>query len=378
VSELLRRTFRVVKLRGAAFIAGDHPYTLSERGLTVLASPKRKLMTMTESMGMRLSTGIERLDRMLEGGYRVGTMTLVSGLPGTSKTTLGAAEFLRAGCAAGERVLFVGFDEPPEQMIYDAQSLGIELASFRESGLLLAECFRAGTAIADEHYLAIEALIDKHQPTRVVVDPISALVKAGGVEIADLVAERLAVLFKSRGITAMLTAVSASREGELESTPTGVSTVADTWIHLSYAEQRGERNRTLTVIKARGTAHSNQMREVLLSRAGVTLAEVYSSAGDVLLGTARLRREQEDAVAREQIEQQSVLELRTLDQERDRLSKELDEVRLRLGQIDGHRAEIVNRTASLGDTTLADAAAVREARFGDPFEEANGAVKKSP
>ena len=147
--------------------------------------------------------------------------------------------------------------------------------------------------------------------------------------------------------------------------------------YYSYAEQRGERNRTLTVIKARGTAHSNQMREVLLSRAGVTLAEVYSSAGDVLLGTARLRREQEEAVVREQIEQQSVLELRTLDQERDRLSKELDEVRLRLGQIDGHRAEIVNRTASLGDTTLADAAAVREARHGDPFDEASGAVKKA-
>jgi len=145
-----------------------------------------------------------------------------------------------------------------------------------------------------------------------------------------------------------------------------VSAVADTWIHLSYAAQYGERNRTLTVVKARGTAHSNQMREVLLSNEGVALADVYASGGNVLLGTARLRREQEVLIESEQDEEQRRVELRTLDEERATLSQSVAEFRRRLAQIDEHRAALVKRTAVRGNVRSADAAAVRLSRFGDP------------
>jgi circadian clock protein KaiC len=365
VGELLRRTLRVVKLRGSGFLAGDHPYTISSDGIKVLSLPIRTRIGRTKSLETRLSTGVERLDRMLEGGYRTGTTTLISGLPGTSKTTFGA-KFLWAGCEAGERVLFVGFDEPAEQMIFDAQSVGIDLQPYKDSGLLRAESFAAGAVIGDEHSLAIEALIDEHLPTRVVIDPISSLTKSGGLEMAEIVTERLVVLFKARSITAIFTAVSESREGEAESTAMRVSAVADTWIHLSYAAQFGERNRTLTVVKARGTAHSNQMREVLLSNEGVALADVYASGGNVLLGTARLRREQEVLIESEQDEEQRRVELRTLDEERATLSQNVAEFRRRLAQIDEHRAALVKRTAVRGNVRSADAAAVRLSRFGDP------------
>jgi circadian clock protein KaiC len=365
IDALLRRTLRVLKLRGASFLAGDHPYTISQRGFTVLNGGTRTSIATTNSLSTRLSTGVERLDRMLDGGYRSGTITLISGLPGTSKTTLGAT-FLWAGCVAGERVQFVGFDEPAEQMIFDARSVGIDLREYVDSGLLCAESFIAGGAIGDEHYLAIEALIDANRPTRIVIDPVSALVKSGGPELADTVIERLAILFKSRGITAILTAVSDSNVGEIESTSMRVSTVADNWIHLSFAAKNGERNRTLTVIKARGTAHSNQFREVILSGAGVTLADVYAAGGDVLLGTARLRREQEALAEEERSHQSSALELGVLDQEREALNKSLDDLRHRLAQNEQNRDSIVLRTAVIGDVTVADAAAVRVARFGDP------------
>lgn len=365
VGELLRRTLRVVKLRGSGFLAGDHPYTISSDGIKVLSLPIRTRIGRTKLLETRLSTGVERLDRMLEGGYRTGTTTLISGLPGTSKTTFGA-KFLWAGCEAGERVLFVGFDEPAEQMIFDAQSVGIDLQPYKDSGLLRAESFAAGAVIGDEHSLAIEALIDEHLPTRVVIDPISSLTKSGGLEMAEIVTERLVVLFKARSITAIFTAVSESREGEAESTAMRVSAVADTWIHLSYAAQYGERNRTLTVVKARGTAHSNQMREVLLSNEGVALADVYASGGNVLLGTARLRREQEVLIESEQDEEQRRVELRTLDEERATLSQNVAEFRRRLAQIDEHRAALVKRTAVRGNVRSADAAAVRLSRFGDP------------
>jgi circadian clock protein KaiC len=365
VEHVLRRTLRVVKLRGSGFLAGDHPYTISTRGLTVLHSQTHTKIAKTESLTTRLSTGVERLDRMLDGGFRASTVTLLTGLPGTSKTTL-SAEFLWAGCLAGERVLYVGFDEPAEQMIFDCASLGIDLQEFAASDLLRTVSFSAGSAIGDDHFLAIKALVDTHRPTRVVIDPVSALAKSGGAEIADAVTERLAVLFKSRGITAILTAVSNTSYGEGESSTTRVSTVADTWIHLSFAAHRGERNRTLTIIKSRGTAHSNQLRELVLSHEGVTLADVYFSGGDVLFGTARLRREQEATAERVQAEQQSHAELLRLGEEHDAVTRSLEDLQRRLDQIDGHRLSIENQTVLHGNVTLSNAAAVREARFGDP------------
>jgi circadian clock protein KaiC len=369
LEEFSRRALRVVKLRGTEFLAGDHPYTISQRGFRVLTSPDRTAME-TESLRTRLSTGVERLDRMLDGGYRAGTVTLISGLPGTSKTTL-AAEFLWAGCKAGERVQFIGFDEPAEQMIFDAGTIGIDLAPYATSGLLRADSFVAGVAIADDHYLAIEALIDDHQPTRVVVDPISALVKAGGTAIADIASERLAVLLKSRGITAVFTAVSDSGAGELEASSTRISTIADTWIHLSFAAQHGERNRTLTVVKSRATAHSNQTREVLIGDQGFTLADVFMGGNEVLLGTARLHYEQELTAAAALAEQRAVLELQTLADQRETLVKEWEDLGLQIEHIDAHRAGIVSGAEARSSVTLEDAEAVRSARFADP---SSGAV----
>jgi circadian clock protein KaiC len=70
-----------------------------------------------------------------------------------------------------------------------------------------------------------------------------------------------------------------------------ISTIADSWIHLAYVIRGGERNRTLTVVKSRGMAHSNQVRELILSKNGITLADVYTAGGEVLVGTARWEHE---------------------------------------------------------------------------------------
>jgi circadian clock protein KaiC len=344
--ELSRRTISVNKMRGSGFEAGSHAYTISDQGLRVLHYPTRTGM-LTPDTRERLSTGIERLDTMLTGGYRIGTTTLISGLPGTSKTTLSAA-FLYAGALAGERGLFIGFDEPAHQMLCDMRSVGLALDDAVATGLLRAESFAAGSLIGDEHFLAIEGMIDEHKPTRVVIDPISALEKAGGREIADAIMERLVVMFKGRGITSMFTAVADSQLGELENTPTRVSTIADAWIHLSFANRGGERNRTLTIVKARGTGHSNQMREVILSANGFDLADVSSSGGHVLVGTARAQREQQDSVERALEHESSTRELERLDREAQALTRQLQDAQRGLDQLIEHRAQVVRRTAVSG------------------------------
>jgi len=318
-----------------------------------------------EGLGVRLSSGIDRLARMLAGGYRSGTTTLISGLPGTAKTTLGAA-FLEAGCRAGERCLFVGFDEPAEQMIVDARSVGIDLDRSLRSGLLRVESFSAGSAIADEHFLKIESLVDAHRPNRVVIDPVSALEKAGGSDIAGMSSERLVALLKSRGISSIFTAVTETQLGELETTPMRVSTIADTWINLSFANRSGERNRTLTIVKSRGTGHSNQLREVLLSADGIDLADVYTAGGDVLLGTARVQREQQDVVAQALAAVSLSHEFEALDREREELKLRLAEAQRALEQLNGHHADLVRRTKVSGGTEVRDTALIHELRHGDP------------
>jgi len=366
IGELSRRTLSLRKMRGAAFEAGEHPYVISSDGIRALYTPT-STTAVVSGLQVRLSTGVDRLDRMLVGGYRSGTTTLISGLPGTAKTTLGAA-FLDAGCRAGERYLFIGFDEPSEQMLVDVTSVGIDLEQFVRSGLLRAKSFAGGAVIADDHYLTIEALIDAHRPNRVVIDPITALEKSGGTDIAGVLAERIVALLKSRGISALFTAVTETQHGELEATPLRVSTIADTWINLSFANQGGERNRTLTIVKSRGTGHSNQMREMVLSSEGIDLADVYASGGEVLLGTARAQREQQDAVEEAIAAVTLTHEFETLDRDREGLALRLMETQRGLDQNAVHRAELVKRTKTAGGAQVREAALIHDLRRGDPTE----------
>jgi circadian clock protein KaiC len=361
--ELARRTLSVVKLRGSSFISGDHSYTISDRGFHVLHSPSRT-HTKVQDLVTRLSTGIERLDTMLLGGYRSGTTTLISGLPGTSKTTLGAA-FLHAGCMAGEASLFIGFDEPAEQMIVDVSSVGLDLGGCENAELLHAESFAAGSLIGDEHYLAIEAMVDRYAPVRVVIDPVSALEKAGGRDIADATMERLVALFKERGITAIFTAISESTDSEVENTTTRVSTIADTWIHLSFSNRGGERNRTLTIVKSRGTGHSNQMREVLLSGSGIDLADVYSSGGHVLVGTARAQSEQQAEVERAAREESDLRELERMDRDQQDLMRQLEQAHRGLDQLIELRKQLLRRSAVSGRAHSEETDLIHTLRHGD-------------
>jgi circadian clock protein KaiC len=309
----LQRLLQIVKIRGASFATGEHAFIISDRGIEVAFTGVEKApMSLDDE---RHSTGIARLDRMLEGGVLGSTITLISGLPGTAKSTLGAA-FAQAGVERGERTLLVALDEPADQLVRNMRSVGIDLLSHADSGNLMTLSLNAGAAIVDDTCLMIERAIEDFAPTRLVIDPISSMQNAGSSLAAELAIERLAYLVKLRRMTAVFTAIADSQFGELEGSTSRISTIADTWIHLSYAARGGERNRTLTIIKSRGTGHSNQLRELKLSRAGVTLSDVYLLEGDVLLGTARLEREQQDLRHREEERERTELALAQLEDQR--------------------------------------------------------------
>lgn len=289
------RAIRVAKYRGAAHSANEFPFTLTKRGLEITASTLQEVSYPAATE--RVSSGIERLDSMLQGGYYRGSSILITGSPGTAKTSLSAA-FSEAAAQRGERTLYVSFDESPEQIVRNVASIRIHLAPHIESGNLAIRSLRGRAQNPEAHAAQMRVWIDELRPRNFVLDPISALDQRGcGADAAEA-AIHILDFAKSAGITIVSTSLLGNSVPLSEQTPLNISTIADTWMHLSYVNQKGERNRALTIIKARGTGHSNQVRELVLSDSGVTLADVYAVGGEVLMGTLRWERENEERRAR--------------------------------------------------------------------------------
>lgn len=282
---------QITKYRGADFIAGEFPVNFGRSGMEV-GAPEPTQITHTASTE-RVSAGFERLDTMLGGGLFRGSSTLITGVPGTSKTTL-AGKFAEAACARGERTLFVSFDEGADPIVRNLSSVGIDLRTHVTSGVLRMYSGRTESIGAEEHLVRLRSLIREHRPRCMVIDPISAIAKAGDLGAARSVASRLIYMVKDEKVTVLVTAINHGDDPQTEATDLQVSTIADTWIHLSYLIRSGERNRALTIIKSRGTWHSNQVRELVLGKAGPVLADVYTAGGEVLMGTLRWEKETEE------------------------------------------------------------------------------------
>jgi circadian clock protein KaiC len=290
VQGVSQRSLRVLKYRGSSFSENDSPFVIGKHGFEVAGSlgAKGKIAKVTTE---RLSSGVERFDTMLGGGYYRGAGVLITGSPGTAKTTLSGA-FAQAACLRGERTVFISFDSDSADIIRNLASVDIRLLRFQRKGLLHLVSARSGESSAEVHFMRIKAMVREHKARNLIIDPISALANQGNEFTAHNVLERLTDWVKTEGLTLFCTSLLDSASPEMESTRLQISTIADTWIHLSYLVRGGERNRALTIVKSRGTAHSNQVRELILRPDGITLADAYTAGGEVLMGTMRWEKEQ--------------------------------------------------------------------------------------
>ena len=300
IQGISQRNLRVVKYRGSSFAENESPFLIGARGLEVAGAREMDRADKPVS-DERVSSGVPRLDAMLGGGYYRGASILITGFPGTAKSTLSGA-FAEAACGRGERTLFISFDSDANEVVRNLASVNIRLAGCIEKGLLRLISARAITGSAETHLMQIKNLAQEHQARCLVIDPVSALSKSGNERVAHSVAERLIDWAKTAGLTVVCTSLLDEGGQQLEGTPMQVSTIADTWIHLNYLVQAGERNRGLSIVKSRGTAHSNQVRELILSNEGVTLADAYTAGGEVLMGTLRWEKERAAQALREEAE----------------------------------------------------------------------------
>ena len=282
------RRLRVVKYRGSMHGTNEYPFLIDENGFSILPITSLGLKHIISNE--RISSGITALDKMLEGkGYFCGSTVLVSGTAGVGKTSI-ASHFAEAACKRGERVLYFCFEESPSQLMRNMLSIGIKLETWVKKGLLQFQATRPTNYGLEMHLAATHKAVHSFKPHIVIMDPINTFV-IGDQEIGiKTMLMRIVDYLKSNQITALFTSLTAN-EGTLEYTDVGISSLIDTWLLLRDIELSGERNRVMYVLKSRGMAHSNQIREFILTDHGVELREVYIGTSGVLTGSARIAQE---------------------------------------------------------------------------------------
>jgi circadian clock protein KaiC len=319
VDQVSTRRLRIVKYRGTSHGTNEYPFLIDENGFAVL--PVTSLALQHRVSNERLSTGIERLDAMLEGkGFYRGSTILLSGTAGTGKTSL-AAHVVDACCRRGERCLFFSFEESPGQLIRNMSSIGLNLESSVKKNLLQFHSSRPTLYGLEMHLATIHKLVEQFRPEVVVFDPIDSLIQAGTQRDANAMMIRLIDFLKVQGITALLTNLTSGGRA-LESTEVNISSLVDTWLLLRDIESNGERNRAMYVLKSRGMAHSNQLREFTWTPHGIELIDVYTGPEGVLTGSSRLaqesrlkaadiaRQQEAETRSRERIRRREALEAR--------------------------------------------------------------------
>ena len=289
-NEAITRRLRVLKYRGSSHGTNEYPFLIDEKGISVL--PVTSLELAHSASRERISSGIPGVDEMFGGrGFYRGSTILLTGTAGTGKTSMGA-HFVNAACSRGETAIFFSFEESPLQIIRNMQSLGIHLDRWVKKGLLHIDSARPSAFGLEMHLVRMHHLLEQLKPKVVVVDPISGLLPGGSAHDVTSLVIRIVDFIKSRSVTGFFTAV--SDEDDSQTTMLNVSSLVDAWILLRNIEVNGERNRVLYALKARGIAHSNQIREFLLTHRGVQLREVYLGPGGVVTGSARVAREAEE------------------------------------------------------------------------------------
>ena len=290
------RRLRIVKYRGSSHGTNEYPFLIDEGGISIL--PQTALWMTYKVSSKRVSTGVARLDAMMGGrGYYRGSSVLVSGSAGTGKTSL-AAHFASVAAERGERCVWFTFEESADQIVRDSRSIGIDLAPAMKSGLLLVRAVPPAAFGLEMHLVTMCKLVNEFAPENVILDPISNFSVVGTVFEVKAMLTRLVGFLKSRQITALFTDANIGGAAP-DATATAVSSLMDTWLLLEEIVSGAERNRIVQLLKSRGMAHSNQVREFLITDQGVELRDVYvGPSGELLAGSALMvQRAREEAQA---------------------------------------------------------------------------------
>ncbi|MEO5351216.1 MAG: circadian clock protein KaiC [Magnetococcus sp. YQC-3] len=292
--QISTRRLRIAKYRGSTHGTNEYPFMIDEDGISIL--PITSLGLSQSVSCERIGTGIPGLDQMLGGqGYYRGSSILVSGTAGSGKSSI-AAHFAEAACQRGERVLYFAFEESPSQIMRNMLSIGIALDPWVQKGLLQFHANRPSLAGLEMHLTMTHKALTLFKPQVVIMDPLNSFSNIGKESEVHAMLAQLIDLLKTKQITGLFSSLIFG-SNTVEQSEIGISSLIDSWLLVKNIDSGGERNRILYLLKSRGIAHSNQIREFLITDKGVDLCEVYVGKNGVLTGSARLAQESQDRAA---------------------------------------------------------------------------------
>jgi circadian clock protein KaiC len=359
--QISTRRMRVVKYRGSTHGSNEYPFLIDRDGLTVVPITAAELEHDVSSE--RVDSGVPALNEMLGGGgYYRGSTVLVSGTAGSGKSSL-AAHLVDAACRAGERALYVSFEESEAQILRNMASIGLDLGAHVKRGKLVIASHRATSLGLEGHLATLHKLSRELEPSCVVIDPVGTMASAGNSYDAHLMLVRMIDFFKHRGITAFLTSLTHGGEA-MEGTDMAVSSMVDTWILVRSLETNGERTRALYVLKSRGMAHSNQVREFVITSQGVALVEPYIGPAGVLTGTARVMQEAAEATALRERAAEQRRSQRLMERKRALLEQRINELRAEFAAEEAELQSSMQAASDLEGERVASQDRMRSMRVG--------------
>jgi circadian clock protein KaiC len=206
------------------------------------------------------------------------------------------------------------------------ESIGIDLGRWVSRGLLRFHPARPHLFGWETHLAIMHQQIADFAPQFVALDPVTSLIEIGNQSETESMLTRLIDFLKVHRITGLFTSLTPN-SNEPEMTQVGISSLMDTWLLLRNLESNGERNRGLYVLKSRGMAHSNQIREFLLTDSGAKLLDVYTGPAGMLTGTARMVQEQRDKAQAQALHDELNRKRRELDSKREAMEAQITALR---------------------------------------------------
>jgi circadian clock protein KaiC len=285
-----RRQIEVLKVRGAAPLAGLHPVTIDARGVTVY--PRLESVVPADKgrwTPARAGFGIPDIDALIGGGLNVGTSTLAAGTPGLGKTLLGL-HFLAEGARHGQRGLFAGFTENGAQLRAKARQFGMDLEGAERAGTVELLIVPPHDLDADLVAWLIRERIEARHIERLVIDSATEL--QGGLtspERAAMFMASLAAYLRSQSVTTYITVDVPTIVGpELSLAGNPLLAFAENLLLLRYAELEGELYRVFAVLKMRFSDFDRALRVYTIRDGkGIDIAGPAPRAVGLLTGLAR-------------------------------------------------------------------------------------------
>lgn len=285
--QISTRRLRVVKYRGSHHGSDEYPFLIDWKGFSGCRSPRWGWITTPAATGSRRVS--ESLTGCSTAGYIEARACCCQALRGPVRRRW-ARGFWRRGVSAASAGCCSRLRESPAQIARNMRSVGIDVRRWVDAGMLRIVSARPAAYGLETHLARLYRAVEEFEPANVVIDPLSSL---NGEEFQlKAMLSRVLDHFKARQITAVMTTLI---RGEFDDRAgLGISSVIDTWVDVGNLEIDGERNRGIDVLKSRGMAHSNQVREFQITSQGLYIRDVYAGERGVLMGSARRSQEARD------------------------------------------------------------------------------------